>query len=174
MRGRSRKLLGDYAERIVQTHWAILFHRRIAWVFKIPTPYKVIRHSATDATFTGAWVQRSPFDYCGYTRSGKFIAIEVKRIQLEQLKLGWSSIRFDINMLSEYQQRELFKAYSSGCLVFVVLVVAQGQSNRLFALPFAEVLNAMSVNSKSIKQSILEQYETKSDSCLLENELRGK
>lgn len=172
--GRLRKKSGDHAERVVEAHLNNLARIGIAFLRKLPTPYRVVR-SLGGAEFKGCFTEASPHDYFGYTSQGRFVAVEVKRISSPSLKNGgWSAIRFDLDALPEHQRAALASCCRCEGWAFVVVVAYQGLQHRLFAVPWARIAQAIDDERASLSEVELAPFEVERGRWLLEAELGVK
>lgn len=122
---RKRVHSGERAEQIVAKLNDQCAEAGVAWIRKLPTPWKVIRQ--TRAGLLVAPVKKSGVDYMGHMRDGRAVYMEVKYVEGKY---------FDPKLIKPWQKDELDRAQASGAVALVVIVWKGSLWERVFVVPW--------------------------------------
>jgi penicillin-binding protein-related factor A (putative recombinase) len=133
---RARKRSGDETEEFVETLHQECLDRGIAFVRKLPTPFRVVR-SLGKGKLLCVPEKKSGADYVGHMLdgSGRGVFAEVKRC---------TDRSFPLSRIEEHQREELDRAHEAGVVALVVIVYGPTLARAdLFPVPWNVVRDAI-------------------------------
>jgi hypothetical protein len=83
-----RSKAGNRAEDLAELLNAQCAAQGVAWLWRVPTPTRVVGKGKPGAPLPMAFVKRATVDYLGVMRDGRGVAVEVKRLEGKRLNLG--------------------------------------------------------------------------------------
>lgn len=111
----------DHLNSLVAFHDGTILRR-------VPTPYRVV--SSDGATARVVWTKRSTVDYLGWTKDGRAVLVEVKRITVPHGKTP----RLPLSRIEPHQAQDLGSAHRAGALAIVLVVNAA--TGTVYAVPW--------------------------------------
>lgn len=129
---------GGVAEGVIASLNARCAAACVAWLRKIPTPYRVLRSVAGGLLCVPQ--EKSGADYVGHMSDGRAVYLEVKLVTGETLAPS---------RVKRWQSAELATAHAHGCLALIALVTPD---RLVYVVPWFAIFTADNVRLSAMPQ----------------------
>lgn len=155
---------GDTFEKFIKETNRVYLNNNIAFIRKIPTPFKVIGFTPNRKLRTGFYEKRSSLDFNGVLKSGRHIAFDAKTTK--------SKTSFAFRSASNHQIDDMERLHNFNAYTFYLIKF--DAYNEIYVLRFQDILDYLEINPH--KKSIEYKYfkETLKDNLVSERYLNNE
>ena len=155
-----RSHAGNATEGVVEAQHEAMARLGVAWLFKVPTPMRVI--GKTSAGLVCCYVARSTVDFLGSMADGRAAFVEAKHLASRTLASGaFAAPSLSLSRVEPHQALALTRVSDAGGVAVLLLVVDQGRA--LFAVPWGAALDA----GPTLRGAALERHRVKPNALYL-------